>query len=269
MVERANRSIKDQLAKYLYTKGDLLLGDPPVRATAAPGTPSDYAASLFQRLHAAFDSVADNIAAAGSQQKRYDDRRIRHTPYERGDMVWVDLPALSRHKLSAKWAGPFKVLRRFDTPTGEVGVDYQILDQLDPRAKPKVVHYNRLKPYISPWSTTYVPSTTVVTPQPLVPWHGPPPVTALSGSRPFCLRGTSIPERPPPPAVMNPALLPAAEMDNVLPPAVGMNNALPPVPVLDSALMPSSLPPVSVSSTADNRTRSGRYIRPPARYRDT
>ncbi|KAJ8333902.1 hypothetical protein SKAU_G00412210 [Synaphobranchus kaupii] len=261
--------IAADLTEMPITRKDLLLGDPPFRANATPGTPSDYAASLFQRLHAAFDSVADNIAAAGSQQKRYYDRRIRHTPYEPGDMVWVDLPALSRHKLSPKWAGPFKVLRRFDTPTGEVGVDYQILDQLDPRAKPKVVHYNRLKPYISPWSTTNVPSTTVVTPQPLVPWHGPPPVTALSGSRPYCLRGTSIPERPPPPAVMNPALLPAAEMDNVLPPAVGMNNALPPVPVLDSALMPSSLPPVSVSSTADNRTRSGRFIRPPARYRDT
>ncbi|KAJ8369482.1 hypothetical protein SKAU_G00095100 [Synaphobranchus kaupii] len=81
--------IAADLTEMPITRKDLLLGDPPVRANATPGTPSDYVASLFQRLHAAFDSVADNIAAAGSQQKRYYDRRIRHTPYEPGDMVWL------------------------------------------------------------------------------------------------------------------------------------------------------------------------------------
>lgn len=147
-----NRIIKDQLAKYLYTRGgewddhlrqvefaynttvhstkhtpfflvhgraarlpaDLLLGDPPGVSNATPGTPSDYANSVLQRLCAAFHSVAHNIEAAGAQQKHYYDRWMKHTAYEPGDLVWVDLPALSRQKLSPKWSGPFRVLRRFD-----------------------------------------------------------------------------------------------------------------------------------------------------------
>uniref|UniRef100_A0A3B5R5L0 SRCR domain-containing protein n=1 Tax=Xiphophorus maculatus TaxID=8083 RepID=A0A3B5R5L0_XIPMA len=38
----------------------------------------------------------------------------------------------------------------------DMGVDYVVLDQLDPRAKPKVVHYNHLKPYRSPVARTSV-----------------------------------------------------------------------------------------------------------------
>lgn len=86
MVERTNRTIKDQLAKYLYTRGgewddhlrqvefaynttvhsstkrtpfflahgrvahlpaDLLLGDSPGLSNATPGTPSEYANSVL------------------------------------------------------------------------------------------------------------------------------------------------------------------------------------------------------------------------------
>lgn len=89
MVERGNRTIKDQLAKYLYTRGgewdehlrqvelayntrihsstkhtpfflthgrearlpaDLLLGGAPGLSHATPGTPSDYAGSVLMRL---------------------------------------------------------------------------------------------------------------------------------------------------------------------------------------------------------------------------
>lgn len=72
---------------------------------------------------------------------------MKHTACEPGDLVWVDVPALVRQKLSPKWVGPFKVLRRLDSGTSDTGVDYELLDQRDPRAQPKVIHYNRLKPY--------------------------------------------------------------------------------------------------------------------------
>ncbi|KAL6488804.1 hypothetical protein MHYP_G00025450 [Metynnis hypsauchen] len=112
MVECANRSTKDQLAKYLYTK------------------------------------------VAGAQQKLYFDHQMRHTAYEPGDLVWVDCPALARHRLSPKWTGPYKVcgMRQLDSPNGDIRVDYELQNQLDLRAKPKVIHYNRLKPYCSLWS---------------------------------------------------------------------------------------------------------------------
>lgn len=161
MVERANRTIKDQLAKFLYTRGgewddhlrkvefaynttvhsstkytpfflvhgraarlpaDLLLGDPPRAANATPGTPSDYASSVLQRLCTAIHSVAHNIEVAGAQQKYYYDRRMKHTAYEPGDLVWVDLPALARQKLSPKWSGPFRVLRRLSSVTNDSGL---------------------------------------------------------------------------------------------------------------------------------------------------
>ncbi|KAK9521199.1 hypothetical protein VZT92_021024 [Zoarces viviparus] len=35
---------------------------------------------------------------------------------------------------------------------GSAVLDYELLDQRDPRVKPKVIHYNRLKPYRSAWS---------------------------------------------------------------------------------------------------------------------
>lgn len=71
--------------------------------------PSEYATSVVKRLCTAFHSVAHNIEAAGAQQKHYYDRHMKHTAHEPGDLVWVDLPALARHKLSPKLAGPFKV----------------------------------------------------------------------------------------------------------------------------------------------------------------
>uniref|UniRef100_A0A8C2Z9W3 Integrase catalytic domain-containing protein n=1 Tax=Cyclopterus lumpus TaxID=8103 RepID=A0A8C2Z9W3_CYCLU len=190
MVEWANRAIKDQLAKYLYARGgegvghlrqvefafntsvhsstkhtpfslahgrearlpaDVLLGDSPAVSNATRGTPSEHANSVLRRLCAAFHSVAQNIEAAVAQQKHYYDSRMKHTAYEPGDLVWVDLPALARQKLSPKWSGPFKILQRFGSGGGGIGVDYELLDQRDPRAKPKVIHYNRLKPHRSAW----------------------------------------------------------------------------------------------------------------------
>lgn len=186
MVERANRSIKDQLAKLLYTKGgewddhlrhvefayntsvhastnhtpfflthgrearlpaDVILGDLPLTTNATPGSPSEYSASLRQRLYSAFNMVEDNIAVARARQKQYYDRHIKHSAYKPGDLVWVNLPALARQKLPPRWTGPFKVLQRLDSHSGDIGVNYNLQDQLDPRAKPKLVHYNRLKPY--------------------------------------------------------------------------------------------------------------------------
>uniref|UniRef100_A0A3B5LP93 Integrase catalytic domain-containing protein n=1 Tax=Xiphophorus couchianus TaxID=32473 RepID=A0A3B5LP93_9TELE len=188
MVERANRSLKDQLAKYLYSKGgewdehmkqvqfayntrvhsttnftsfflvygresrlpaDLFLSAPTNNRQTPTCAPNEYASSVLNKLCSAFDTAGANIAAAALQQKHYYDRQVRHEAYDPEDLVWVDIPAFSRHKLAPRWTGPFKVLKWLDFEA-DMGVDYVVLDQLDPRAKPKVVHYNHLKPYRSP-----------------------------------------------------------------------------------------------------------------------
>ena len=297
MVERANGTIKDQLAKYLYTRGgewddhlrqvefaynttvhsstkrtpfflahgrvahlpaDLLLGDSPGLSNTTPGTPSEYANSVLLKLCAAFHSVAHNIEAVGAQQKHHYDRRMKHTAYEPGDLVWVDLPALARQKLSPKWTGPFKVLRRLDSGTGDIGVDYELLDQRDPRAKPKVIHYNRLKPYRSAWSADRHP----VPPSPselTVPANGPGPplLTALSGSRPYVYRHPNKPgcSVTAPRDQTNVCPLPQSATSTTT--QVGDNVAT----GHSSELSPAVQPFTGV------RTKSGCCVRPPVRYR--
>lgn len=280
MVERANRSIKDQLAKYLYSKGgewdehtkqvefayntrvhsstnftpfflvhgrearlpaDLLLATSDNIQTSTC-SPNDYASSVLNKLCYAFDTAATNIAAAASQQKHYYDRQVKHVAYEPGDLVWVDLPSLSRQKLAPRWTGPFKVLKRLDFDA-DIGVDYEVLDQFDPRAKPKVIHYNRLKPYRSPMPTKLpVPDLA-----PGLTHTGPPPLTALSGSRPwpFQSMGTAASQ------MAHAALAPSAGH----------------VTVDSSSQAATGLPAIADQSPVQLRTRSGRSIRPPERYR--
>ena len=77
----------------------------------------------------------------------------------------------------------FRVPRRLDPPSEEIGVDYNLQDQLDSRAKPKAVHHNCLKSYHSPWSNTLVPTTPEHHAEPT---GDPPQLTALhSASRPY------------------------------------------------------------------------------------
>ncbi len=285
MVERANRSIKDQLAKYLYTKGgewddhlkqvefayntsvhsstkhtpfflahgrearlpaDFLLGVPIASSRATPGTPNEYAQSMLGRLRSAFTTVADNIQTAGAQQKHYYDRHIRHTSYQPDDLVWVDLPAMSRHKLSPKWTGPYRVLSRLDSPTGDIGVTYKVLDVLDPRSKPKVIHYNRLKPYRSVWSPE--PRPVLRTPQ-----SGCSPLTGLSGSRPYIPQDSSVPKSVRP-------IQRVQERDGILPP---VQNEL---SERSRADLPVEIP--CDRPAEGTKTKSGRSVRPPIRYRD-
>lgn len=113
---------------------------------------------------------------------------MKHTAYEPRDLVWVDLPALARQKLSPKWTGPFKVLQRLDSGTCNIGVDYELLDQRDPRAKPKVIHYNRLKPYRSAWSAEQSsPSPTDTT----TTWSWAPTAHCTVRVQVLCVLGTS------------------------------------------------------------------------------
>ncbi len=153
---------------------------------------------------------------------------------------------MSRHKLSPKWNGPYRVLSRLDLSTGDIGVTYKVLDLLDPRSKPKVIHYNRLKPYRSVWSPE--PSPVLRTPQ-----SGRPPLTGLSGSRPYVHHDSSVPKSVRP-------IQGVQERDGTLPP---VQNEL---SEGSRAELPVEIP--CDRPAEGTKTRSGRSVRPPIRYRD-
>ena len=203
---------------------------------ATPGTPGEYATAVRHRLYSAFNMVADNIAMAGAKQKHYYDRHMRHNAYEAGDLVWVNLPALARQKLSPRWTGSFKVLQRLDS--GEIGVDYNLQDQLDPRAKPKVVHYNHLKPYRSPWTCNLAPTTPENIQAESNQGVGSQLMT-LSASRPYVYR--------------------SCELGANEPASPTMVNAPDPV---------ANTPAIEAHTPQERRTRLGRIVRPPHRFRD-
>ena len=85
----------------------------------------------------------DKLELASDKQKEYYDRKASLCPYNVGDIVWFhDKPFMrgKSKKLQRPWRGPFKITARL------CDLVYRI--QETQRSKPRVVHYNRLKPFV-------------------------------------------------------------------------------------------------------------------------
>ena len=102
---------------------DVVLG-PLVRGRLVDGSPEDFAISLLRRLDTALSQTKENNIVASRRQNNFYDARLRHEPYEVGDLVWLNDPTESRRKPAPHWKGPYLVQRRMDRD-GEVGVTYQ------------------------------------------------------------------------------------------------------------------------------------------------
>ncbi|KAL6456587.1 hypothetical protein MHYP_G00351310 [Metynnis hypsauchen] len=219
MVERFNRTLIDQLAKsllqqpcewddclnqvalayntcphgttgfspFFLTHGrearmpaNLLLPN-NIPSTSTPGSPADYAAQLTRKLQLAFQSAAQNRDYAHSQQKHYYDKLVKHIPYNPGDLVWLNDPTTTKHKLAPHWKGPFEILECLGSDDDNPGVTYRIRYLLHQSDKSQIVHYNRLKPYLSPVPAEGCDTTAFdLHKQPQLPC-----LTALSGALPF------------------------------------------------------------------------------------
>lgn len=90
--------------------------------------------------------MRDNNLAVSKKQKTYFDIRLRHNPYEVGDLVWLNDPAESRHKLAPHWKGPYLIQQRMDRDD-KVGVTYQLGSQFGDEPSSQIVHYDRLWRY--------------------------------------------------------------------------------------------------------------------------
>ena len=271
MVERFNRTLKRELGKRLAQAAgewDQVLGQvelaynttphsstgftpfflvhgrearlPLSLLTATnPNLPSvstdDYAAELLTRLNFALRQTSVHADHARDAQKRQYDIGSRFMPYDIDDMVWITDPTASRDKLAAQWKGPYRVTKR-----DEHGIIYHLVDPSAPSSSPKVLHYNRLKPYLDPPQSN--PSRDATS-------HLPPPA------------GPQTPPVIPPPLSTNIWLSPSHQPPTPIVPATPSSNEHAPVP------------PATPSHDAHARnhdpriqTRSGRIVHPPDYY---
>lgn len=166
--------------------------------------------------------------------------------------MWRNDPAKSRVKLAPHWKGPFKVLSAHPSAQGE-SVTYTIVDVHDLKSKPQCVHYNRLKPFISPIDHD---RGLLAAPQ----RHAGllPPYSALSGSLPFSTHVTPCPPNPRAPSSFSSVPVPVSPP----PPSAPMLASPPPSAPVILRPTPSYKSPIPCSG---QRTRSGRVVTRPDR----
>ncbi|GFX27805.1 hypothetical protein TNCV_2614651 [Trichonephila clavipes] len=126
-------------ARDLHLPADLLFSRPP----DAPLAPEEYIEKLQAWMEEMHHLARERIGMASEKMKsRYDARATGHDFHE-GDKVWLWNPKRRKGlspKLQTYWEGPYTVLKRLN------GVVVRI--QKSPHSKSKVIHYNRLTPYL-------------------------------------------------------------------------------------------------------------------------
>ena len=111
----------------------------------APPLTSEYAVALQQRLASAHEVARRHLGKAAERQKRNYDKRVSSKPFRVGDSVWLHHVRRRKGrnpKLDSPWEGPYLVVSALSDVT------YRI--QRNRKAKPKVIHADRLKPYLGP-----------------------------------------------------------------------------------------------------------------------
>ena len=112
---------------------------------------TEYAQRLREAIHRVHQFAREHLKISTERQKKnYDHRLGNQTKYKTGDAVWLHNPQRKKGlcpKLQRTFEGPYLVTKQISD------VIYRI--QRGPRAKPKVVHHDRLKPYcgqeVSDW----------------------------------------------------------------------------------------------------------------------
>lgn len=123
---------------------DIVYGAPPDDGVRSDSL-SEFVDRQQQRLRDAYDQVRQDLKGCAQRRKRQYDLRTRPRTYNVGSWVWC-LDPRRRTGRYKKWqspyCGPFLVTRQRGP------VNYEI--QLGPRARPRVVHVDKLKECLTP-----------------------------------------------------------------------------------------------------------------------
>ena len=118
---------------------DLLLGQPP---HAPPSQCAiDYVEWMRAAMERAFEFARAKMKTSVVRQKRNYNKKVNQEKISRGDWVWLANPPLGKVKLGKGWVGPYLVIQPLSEVTFKI--------QKSVTAKPKVVHANNIKPYLS------------------------------------------------------------------------------------------------------------------------
>ena len=120
---------------------DVITEPPP----DSPPLTTEYALALQQRLLGAHELARRHLGKAAERQKRNYDKLASSKPFQVGESVWLhNVRRLKGRnpKLDCPWERPYLVVSVLSDVT------YRI--KRNCRAKPKVIHADRFKPYLGP-----------------------------------------------------------------------------------------------------------------------
>ena len=104
-----------------------------------------YVLGLRDRLNIAHEIVREHLDTSRRRAKLQYDKKKSHFGYKRGDPVWLldegKLRGRGKNKLRPKYVGPYFVTA--------VISDVVFAVQKSPQSKQKVVHHDKLKPYVA------------------------------------------------------------------------------------------------------------------------
>ena len=121
---------------------DLILGRPETEKSPLP-LKTVYAYELSQKLEVIHKFARNKLKLSSDRMKRNYDVGTKMQTFDAGDPVWLHNPRRVKGlcpKLQNNWEGPYIIVNKLND------VIYRI--QKGPKMKPKVVHQDRLKPYL-------------------------------------------------------------------------------------------------------------------------
>lgn len=119
---------------------DLLVGRAPDESSWSRVDYLDYLKGRLWKVH---EYAREHMRLAYDRQSRYYNQKAHTTTYKTGDLVWLYQSQTKRGlkpKLCLRWTGPYKVMQKLSDCVYEI--------KLSPHAKAKVVHHNKLKPFV-------------------------------------------------------------------------------------------------------------------------